>query len=71
MNSVSSSAGHSRRIGPFEVAPIGLGCMNLSHAYGAPPPADVAQALLREGLDLGVTLFDTAGLYGFGANEES
>ncbi len=43
--------------------------MNLSHAYGTPPPADVAEALLLEALDLGVTLFDTAALYGFGANE--
>ena len=60
----------TRRIGPFEVAPIGLGCMNLSHAYGAPPPDETAQALLREALELGVTLFDTAALYGFGANEE-
>jgi aryl-alcohol dehydrogenase-like predicted oxidoreductase len=59
-----------RRIGRFEVAPIGLGCMNLSHAYGAPPPADVAEALLHEALERGVTLFDTAALYGFGANEE-
>ncbi|MFY9511338.1 MAG: aldo/keto reductase [Rubrivivax sp.] len=58
-----------RRIGPFEVAPIGLGCMNLSHAYGAPPsPAD-AERLLLAALDAGVTLFDTAALYGFGANE--
>ncbi|MBX3608152.1 MAG: aldo/keto reductase [Piscinibacter sp.] len=59
-----------RRIGPFEVAEIGLGCMNLSHAYGAPPPAEAAEQLLRRALDLGVTLFDTAALYGFGANEE-
>jgi aryl-alcohol dehydrogenase-like predicted oxidoreductase len=43
--------------------------MNLSHAYGAPPLAETAEALLREALDLGVTLFDTAALYGFGANE--
>ncbi len=60
---------HSRRIGPFQVAPIGLGCMNLSHAYGAPPPADAAERLLLAALDAGVTLFDTAALYGFGANE--
>ena len=59
----------SRRIGPFSVPPIGLGCMNLSHAYGAPPPADEAEALLLDALDQGVTLFDTAALYGFGANE--
>ncbi len=59
-----------RRIGPFDVSAIGLGCMNLSHAYGTPPPEEAARALLRESLDLGITLFDTAALYGFGANEE-
>ena len=59
----------TRRIGNIQVGPIGLGCMNLSHAYGAPPPAEAAERLLLEALDLGVTLFDTAALYGFGANE--
>jgi aryl-alcohol dehydrogenase-like predicted oxidoreductase len=59
----------ARTIGPFSVSPIGLGCMNLSHAYGAPPPAEAAERLLLEALDAGVTLFDTAALYGFGANE--
>ena len=59
----------TRRIGPFDVAGIGLGCMNLSHAYGAPPPADVAERLLLAALDAGVTHFDTAALYGFGPNE--
>jgi aryl-alcohol dehydrogenase-like predicted oxidoreductase len=44
--------------------------MNLSHAYGIPPsPGDAANLLVRA-LDLGVTHFDTAALYGFGANEE-
>ncbi len=58
-----------RRIGSFEVSAIGLGCMNLSHAYGASPlPAD-AERLLLAALDQGVSLFDTAALYGFGANE--
>ncbi|MFG6432314.1 aldo/keto reductase [Roseateles sp. LYH14W] len=60
----------TRRIGPFEVSAIGLGCMNLSHAYGTPPPRDVAAAVLNGALDGGITLFDTAALYGFGANEE-
>ena len=60
----------TRRIGPFEVAPLGLGCMNLSHAYGTPPSLEDAERLLRAALESGVTLFDTAALYGFGANEE-
>ncbi|RZJ25511.1 MAG: aldo/keto reductase [Haliea sp.] len=59
----------TRKIGPFDVSAIGLGCMNLSHAYGTPPPAEQAERLLLAGLDAGVTLFDTAALYGFGANE--
>jgi aryl-alcohol dehydrogenase-like predicted oxidoreductase len=58
-----------RSIGPFSVHPVGLGCMNLSHAYGVPPPTADGEALLQRALDLGVTLFDTAALYGFGANE--
>lgn len=58
-----------RRIGPFTVSAIGLGGMNLSHAYGAPPAPAVAEALLKRALDLGINFFDTAALYGFGANE--
>jgi aryl-alcohol dehydrogenase-like predicted oxidoreductase len=59
-----------RKLGPFAVSSIGLGCMNLSHAYRAPPPPQAAARLLIRALDLGVTHFDTAALYGFGANEE-
>ena len=59
----------TRKLGPFDVSALGLGCMNLSHAYGAPPPADQAERVLLAALDAGVTLFDTAALYGFGANE--
>ena len=59
----------SRSIGPFSVSAIGLGCMNLSHAYAAPPEPEAAERLLLHALDAGVTLFDTAALYGFGANE--
>ena len=49
--------------------PIGLGCMNLSHAYGQPPTEKEASRLLLEAIDLGVDHFDTAALYGFGKNE--
>lgn len=44
--------------------------MNLSHAYGTPPAPDVAERVIHAALDRGVTLLDTAALYGFGANEE-
>jgi len=58
-----------RQIESFQVSAIGLGCMNFSHAYGAPPPAEHSERVLLAALDAGVTLFDTAALYGFGANE--
>jgi aryl-alcohol dehydrogenase-like predicted oxidoreductase len=43
--------------------------MNLSHAYGSPPPKSDAISLIHKAIDLGCTLFDTAALYGFGTNE--
>ncbi|STZ75990.1 aldo/keto reductase [Bergeriella denitrificans] len=52
-----------------EVRPVGLGCMNLSHAYGTPPDEAAALAFLQRAVDLGYNHFDTATLYGFGANE--
>lgn len=58
-----------RKLGPFTVSALGLGCMNLSHAYGTPPSAEQGERVLLAALDAGVTLFDTAALYGFGANE--
>ncbi len=60
----------TRKIGPFQVAALGLGCMSLSYAYGVPPPAAHGERVLLAALDAGVTLFDTAALYGFGVNEE-
>ena len=59
----------TRQLGPFEVSAIGLGCMNLSHAYGPPVSREQAERVLLSALDAGVTFFDTAALYGFGANE--
>ncbi len=59
----------SRDIGPFTRLGDRAGCMNLSHAYGVPPPEEVGSRLLNRALDLGVTLLDTAAIYGFGANE--
>src|SRR3984893_15305960 len=59
-----------RKLGPFTVSSIGLGCMNLSHAYGVPPSPEAAARVLLRALDVGVTHFDTAALDGFGAHEE-
>ena len=59
----------TRKLGPFAVPPIGLGCMSLSHAYGSPPDAETAAMVLHGALDMGCTFLDTAALYGFGANE--
>lgn len=58
-----------RKIGPFEVEAIGLGCMSLSHAYGEPPAEDYAERLLHQALDEGYDFLDTAALYGSGHNE--
>lgn len=58
-----------RKIANLKVFPIGLGCMGLSHGYGGPVSEEQASKVLLGALDSGVTLFDTAALYGFGANE--
>lgn len=59
----------TRKLGSFECSPIGLGCMNLSHAYGTPPSEKEAGQILLQALDLGYSMLDTAALYGFGNNE--
>ena len=54
----------------LEVSAIGLGCMGMSSGLG--PPADKQQCiqLIRKAVELGVTLFDTAEVYGPFTNEE-
>lgn len=59
-----------RTLAARQVKAIGLGCMNLSHAYGQPPAESEATRLLLQAIDLGVDHFDTAALYGFGQNEK-
>lgn len=58
-----------RQIGPLSVSAIGLGCMNLSWAYGSTPSEAESTLLLNRALDLGVTFLDTAAIYGEGGNE--
>ena len=54
----------------LEVSSLGIGCMGLSFAYGAPPDRDAAISLVRAAFDRGVTFFDTAEVYGPYRNEE-
>jgi aryl-alcohol dehydrogenase-like predicted oxidoreductase len=51
------------------VSAQGLGCMGMSFAYGTPDRAE-AEATITRALELGLTFFDTADMYGFGHNEE-
>ena len=50
------------------VSAIGLGCMSMSQSYGAPDDEESIRTIHRA-LDLGVTFFDTAAIYGEGHNE--
>jgi aryl-alcohol dehydrogenase-like predicted oxidoreductase len=53
----------------LEVSALGLGCMGMSQSYGVPDDQE-SIATLHRAIDLGVTLFDTAEVYGPYANEE-
>jgi aryl-alcohol dehydrogenase-like predicted oxidoreductase len=54
----------------LEVSALGFGCMGLNHGYGQGPEKDESIALIRNAVDLGVTFFDTAEVYGPFTNEE-
>lgn len=61
----------TRKLGPdLEVSTLGLGCMGLSYGYGTVTDKTEATTLIRRAYDLGVTLFDTAQIYGPFTNEE-
>ena len=78
-NSVKgASASPRRRLGPMEVFPIGLGCQwhpgrspqAVNDLYASSTNRAAATALIRRAVDLGVTLFDTAEVYGPFMSEE-
>ena len=54
----------------LEVSPIGLGCMGMSFGYGPAKEKSEMISLLRNAVELGVTFFDTAEIYGPFTNEE-
>jgi aryl-alcohol dehydrogenase-like predicted oxidoreductase len=54
----------------LEVSAIGLGCMGMSFSYGPPKDKQEMISLLRKAVELGVTFFDTAEVYGPFTNEE-
>jgi aryl-alcohol dehydrogenase-like predicted oxidoreductase len=59
----------TRTIAGTELHAVGLGCMNLSWAYGTPPGPEEGARLLHRALDLGYDHLDTARIYGGGQNE--
>lgn len=48
----------------LQVSAVGLGCMGMSHAYGAPADKKEMNELLAKAVDMGYTFFDTAEVYG-------
>ena len=63
----------NRKLGNnLEVSAIGLGCMGMSFAYGTPEERDERESIatIHRAIELGVTFFDTAEVYGPYTNEE-
>ncbi|MBV8371811.1 MAG: aldo/keto reductase [Candidatus Eremiobacteraeota bacterium] len=54
----------------LEVSALGLGCMGMSFAYGTRPDRSEMISLIRDAVERGITLFDTAEVYGPFTNEE-
>ena len=48
----------------LRVSAVGLGCMGMSHAYGAPADKGEMTELLADAVEMGYTFFDTAEMYG-------
>jgi aryl-alcohol dehydrogenase-like predicted oxidoreductase len=71
MSDERSEPAPRRRLGSqgLEVAAIGLGCLSMTGGYYGEPDRSEAERTIGHALDRGVTLLDTADVYGFGANE--
>jgi aryl-alcohol dehydrogenase-like predicted oxidoreductase len=61
---------HNRRLGPLQVSAIGLGCMSMTPIYGEPSEPE-AIATIHRALEIGVTLIDTADMYGENGSNEA
>lgn len=59
-----------RKLGDLEVSALGLGCMGMSFGYGPAKDKQEMISLIRTAVERGVTLFDTAEVYGPFTNEE-
>ena len=58
-----------RKLGSLDVSALGLGCMGMTHAYSPAADESGSLATLARAVELGVTLFDTAEVYGPHTNE--
>jgi aryl-alcohol dehydrogenase-like predicted oxidoreductase len=66
---MSESTLPKRKLGDLEVSAQGLGCMGMSEFYGEGDDTE-SVATIHRALELGVTLLDTADMYGYGRNEQ-
>ena len=53
-----------RKLGNLTVSSVGLGCMGMSQSYGAPAEKKEMRELIAAAIDMGITHFDTAEVYG-------
>jgi aryl-alcohol dehydrogenase-like predicted oxidoreductase len=58
-----------RQLGPLRVSALGLGCMGMTPIYGRPDEGECI-ATVERAIELGVTMIDTADMYGGGKNED-
>jgi len=59
----------TRKLGNLEVSALGLGCMGMSFGYGSAHDENEMISLMHKAVDMGITFFDTAEVYGPFTNE--